>query len=71
MHLRDWIRTHTPEQRTEAARRAGTSLGHLWQLAGGHRRASPDLAKRLEAATDGAVTRSDLRPDIWEPEAAA
>ena len=33
----------------------------------GRRKASPDLALAIEAALDGAVTRADLRPDIWSP----
>ena len=56
------------EQREAFARevsRAG-SVGYLYLVAGGHRRASPELAKRIERASAGAVKKSDLRPDIFE-----
>jgi DNA-binding transcriptional regulator YdaS (Cro superfamily) len=31
-------------------------------------RVSTRLAMAIEKATDGAVSRSDLRPDIWQPD---
>lgn len=37
----------------------------------GKGRASPDLARRIEAALDGAVKRGDLRPDLWPDDRAA
>jgi DNA-binding transcriptional regulator YdaS (Cro superfamily) len=40
---------------------------YLWQLARGHRRPSPVLALSIERATARAVTRHDLRPDIYGP----
>ena len=42
----------------------------LYQVATAWRgkRASYALAQAIERATDGAVTRQDLRPDIWPPE---
>jgi DNA-binding transcriptional regulator YdaS (Cro superfamily) len=47
----------------------GTTPDYLWQVATGWRgrRASVDLVKRIEAATGAAVTRHDLRPDIFGP----
>lgn len=30
----------------------------------GHKQASPNLAVRIQAATNGAVTVADLRPDL-------
>lgn len=59
---------------TDARRRlagaVGTSPEYLWQLATGWRgkRASRVMAIAIERETDGAVTRQDLRPDIWPPE---
>ena len=46
--LRSWLTSATPEERERVARLAGTSVGHLYQLAGGHRKASPELAERLQ-----------------------
>ncbi len=36
-HLREWLAKASPERRDEVAKKAGTSAGYLWQLAGGHR----------------------------------
>ncbi len=46
---------------------ANTSVGYLYLVAGGHRRASAELAKRIEQASSAKVTRHDLRPDIFDP----
>ena len=45
----------------------GTKPVYLSHVARGHRRASHTLANAIEAATDGAVTVHDLRPDIFGP----
>lgn len=65
-HLRDWLASASAERREEVAGKAATSVGHLWQLAGGHRRASFDLAERLQKASDGEITVAGLRPDLEE-----
>lgn len=53
------------------AEEVGSSPGYLWQIATAWRgkRASRIMAIAIERATDGAVTRQELRPDIWGPEA--
>lgn len=38
---------------------------YLWQIGTGRRKASPDLANRIERATQGIITRVSLRPDIF------
>jgi len=55
-------------RRAQLAEAVGCSPDYLWQVATGWRgkRASPDLAKKIEVATSGAVTRASLRPDIWD-----
>ncbi|MDY7116571.1 YdaS family helix-turn-helix protein [Halomonas sp. SSL-5] len=63
--LRDWLGQTNNDERQALADRAGTSVAHLWQLAGGHRKASLELAKRLEDASKGALTIEGLRPDIF------
>lgn len=63
-HLRDWLASASDDRRKEVAAKAGTSVGHLWQLAGGHRRASADLAGRLQDASGGEITIAGLRPDL-------
>lgn len=65
---------HTYIADTDARRRlaeaVGTSPEYLWQMATGWRgkRASRVMALAIERATNGTVTRQELRPDIWPPE---
>ena len=49
----------------ELARRIGCAKGTLYMIATGHKRAGPKMARAIEQATEGAVTRQDLRPDIF------
>ncbi|QZP24515.1 helix-turn-helix domain-containing protein [Pseudomonas mosselii] len=63
-HLRDWLGRPTNERRQQVAADAKTTVGHLWQLAGGHRKASTELAERLQDASDGEITIAGLRPDL-------
>ncbi len=41
---------------------AGTSYAYLWQVAHGYRRPSPEMAVKLEAASDGRMDRVSL---VW------
>ena len=57
------------DQRNDFERIAGdaeTTPDYLIQLAYGFSKASPQLAKRLEKATNGRTTRYELRPDVYE-----
>ena len=63
-HLRGWLARKTAEEREATAKKAGTTVGHLRQLAGGHRQASADLAERLQDASVGEITIAGLRPDL-------
>ncbi|MAB24950.1 MAG: hypothetical protein CMK78_11465 [Pseudomonadales bacterium] len=65
-HLRDWLAQAPNSRRESVAAEAGTTVGHLWQLSGGHRRASAELAMRLQKASGGEITLAGLRPDISE-----
>lgn len=49
----------------QIASRARCSVGTLYMIARGHKTAGPKIASAIEYATDGAVTRYDLRPDIF------
>lgn len=51
--------------RTEAARRLGISVGMVSHILCGRRGISPDIAKAIDADTDGAISRAALRPDLW------
>ncbi|WP_314408877.1 hypothetical protein [Pseudomonas kuykendallii] len=63
-HLREWLANASPERRDEVARKAGTSAGYLWQLAGGHRKPTPEIAERLQESSGGEITIAGLRPDL-------
>ena len=68
-------------ERADVAVVCNDSVGYLYQLAGGHRRASPMMASRLEAVTRrvaegtggrlAAVPREILvrHPEIFDPRA--
>ena len=47
------------------ARRSGTTPDYLKQIAYGYRKPSGVLARRIEKATEGMITREELRPDIF------
>ncbi len=81
MTLDDFMRAATKREHHEVARVCNDSVNYLYQLAGGHGRASPQKATLLEAATrrvaEGtggrleAVPRETLvrHPEIFDPEA--
>lgn len=58
------------DDRERLAKAVGSSAHYIYQIETGWRgrQASPRLAQAIERATAGAVTRQDLRPDIWPPE---
>jgi len=68
--MRAFMAAATPDEQNVLASRSGTTRGHLYQLAGGHRQASAELAGRIEAATAAmhkaskgrlpAIVRTDL-----------
>lgn len=65
MNIKDFLNNLTPVAVAEFAARAETTVGHLAQLKGGHRKPSPEFAKRLVAASFGVLTLAELRPDVW------
>ena len=66
VHLRDWLASAPNDRRKAVADAAKTTVGHLWQLAGGHRKASAELAERLQEASGGEITIAGLRPDLLD-----
>lgn len=67
MTLAEYLRTLTRDERAAFASkvsRAG-SVGYLYLVAGGHRRPSTDLTLKIELHSCGAVSRAELRPDIF------
>lgn len=59
--LLNWIKTATDDQ----VNTAGASRSYLRLIAYGHKHPSPTVAAGIERATDGAVTRKQMRPDDW------
>lgn len=50
---------------TQVGKRAACSSDTLYMIAKGHKRPSALLAGFIEQATGGAVTRQELRPDVF------
>jgi hypothetical protein len=70
MDMRTLLRSIEPTERERLAKRAKTSVGYLNLIAGGHRKPSPKLARKLVQA-DNRLTLADLRPDLWQTQEAA
>jgi hypothetical protein len=49
----------------QVARAAGTNYVYFSQIAYGHRKPSPNLARRLVEASGAKLTLAGLRPDLW------
>lgn len=58
-----------PGRRDDLAAAIPTSPQYLWQMATGWRNKRPSrlMAEAIERVTGGAVTREELRPDIFGP----
>lgn len=50
---------------TKLAAALGVSLSYLSQMSDGTSAINPKRCVAIEEATDGSVTRKDLRPDDW------
>lgn len=52
------------EEKAQIAREAATSVGQLYQLAGGHRNCGPKLARRIELAANKAREKNRKLPPL-------
>lgn len=59
-----WDALSKPEQNA-LAKKVGSSSGYLRLVFNGYKKAGFLLAQRLEEESAGAVTKSQLRPDIY------
>lgn len=50
---------------SELARRCKTSQPRIWQCLNRNQRVPADLVLLIESATEGEVTRHELRPDLY------
>lgn len=76
MGIKHWWTSVGKDERQRVAEACGTKAIYLYQIVLGVRRPGPRLAVDIERATNGAVTRAELRPDIFDaptkrPKAAA
>ena len=65
MTLTEYFKTDVVGAKSEMARYLGITPTWMSLLISGRRKASPELAIKLEKATKGLVTRQALRPDIF------
>jgi len=65
MDMKAFLKVSSKSELIRAAELAGTTVNYFRQIAGGHRKASPLLAKKIEKSTDGKVGRACLRPDVF------
>ena len=65
MKLSEYIEPLSRSEREALARLTGTTFLHLRNIAFSGKSCGPLLAVALDAATDGAVRRWDMRPDDW------
>lgn len=66
MNLSEYFASQ-PGRKRELAAKLGMNPTYLWQLSAAWKgkRVTAELAIRIEEATQGAVTRAELRPDIF------
>lgn len=65
MDLKTYFSTEPIGSIKEMAEYLGVTPCWISLLINGHRKPSPKLAKRIEEATQGLVTRQELRPDLF------
>jgi len=65
MTLTEYFLTEPRGAKTEMAEYLRISPTWLSLIMKGSRRASPELSLKIEKATQGLVTREELRPDIF------
>lgn len=69
--LRTYLGTLAPDDQAAFAVRAGTTIGYLRKALSKRTRFDGALARRLDEQSGGQVSRSELRPDIFDaPEVA-
>lgn len=65
MKLADYFKEEPWGAKAEMARYLGISYEWMSSLISERKKCSAALAKRIEEATQGLVTRKDLRPDLF------
>lgn len=70
MDLAKYLETTETTQQAFAVK-VGVTQGLVWQWLSGKTRITAERAKEIEAATEGLVTRRELRPDVFDEAPAA
>lgn len=65
--LRRYLATLSPIAQADYARRAGTTIGYLRKALSVGQQVGGALARRLDEESNGAVSRFELRPDVFGP----
>ncbi len=68
MTLAEYFATEPRGAKIEMAQYLGITATYMSLLIHAQRRPSPQMALKIEQATQGLVTRSELRPDIFVDE---
>lgn len=72
MNLRTWVNSHPSGRpavaRAELADKLGVTEVAVRHWVNRNRRVTAERVPAIEAATEGQVTRHDLRPDLWPHE---
>lgn len=63
--LRNYLQTLPPAMQAEYAKRAGTTIGYLRKALSTKPSFDGALARRLDEESGGAVSRYELRPDVF------
>jgi transcriptional regulator with XRE-family HTH domain len=66
MNLKQYFKEEPPGAKKEMAQYLGITPTWLSLLISKKRRPSPELAKKIEKATQGLVTAKTLRPDLFD-----
>jgi hypothetical protein len=65
--LRAYLKQLSPEEQADYAKRCGTSIAYLRKAISLKQSFDGALARRLDVESGGAVSRAELRADIFGP----
>lgn len=65
MTLKEWFASQPRGTQTELAKKLGVSKTWMTLVTNGHQAPGPELAVMIHQLTGGAVTREELRPDLF------
>lgn len=69
MDMKTFLKQASDAEREHLAAEVKSSVGYFYLIAGGHRRPSTGLCKRLVTA-EPRLSLEELRPDVWSTDLA-